>query len=217
MKDKLQYQLALFHASFADKMTAIAVPLDPPDVGTAYSYVANGGKHADNGAELLVKYTAYESGSGFIRSVRPFGNITWSDFEYEDYKIERLKPGNTSDTTMDYSGNPVAGVARFMGNLGLDANFAAGFYLNLIYSYKDGMPITSDNLFRTSAYNLLNAKIGIRQHFAKHFDIDAFFGVNNITETQYPLMIFVNQLKDAYLPAPLKANYFGGINLKYNL
>lgn len=215
-RDKIQYQLALFHAEFKDKMTAIAVPLDPPNVGTAYSYVANGGKHVDNGAELLVKYTAYESGSGFFRLIRPFGNVTWSDFEYENYKIERLKPGNASDSTIDYSGHPVAGVARFMGNLGVDVGMAAGVYLNVVYSYKDGVPITSDELFRSAAYNLLNAKIGIHQHFLKHFDIDAYFGVNNITETQYPLMIFVNQLPDAYLPAPLKANYFGGINLKYN-
>jgi iron complex outermembrane recepter protein len=215
-RGKIQYQLALFHAEFSDKMTAIAVPLDPPAVGTAYSYVANGGRHIDNGAELLVKYTAYESGAGFFRLIRPFGNITWSDFEYENYKIEKLKPGNASDTTIDYSGKPVAGVARFMGNLGVDAGMAAGVYLNIVYSYKDGMPITSDNLFRTAAYNLLNAKVGIRQHFLRHFDIDAYFGVNNITETQYPLMIFVNQLPDAYLPAPLEANYFGGINLKYN-
>ncbi len=214
--DKIQYQVAAFHAEFSDKMTAIAVPLDPPAVGTAYSYVANGGKHVDNGIEALVKYTAYESNTGFIRLVRPFGNLTYSKFEYEDYKIERLKSPATSDTTIDYSGKPVAGVAPFMGNLGVDVNTAGGVYLNVVYSYKDGMPITSDNLFRTAAYTLLNAKIGIQQHFLKHFDIDAYFGANNITETQYPLMVFVNQLPDAYLPAPPKVVYFGGINLKYN-
>jgi iron complex outermembrane receptor protein len=215
-KDKLQYQLAAFHTEFSNKMTAVAVPLDPPNVGTAYSYVANGGKHVDNGIEALVKFTAYQSGSGFFRLIRPFANATYSDFEYEDYKIERLKNPATSDTTIDYSGKPVAGVAKFMGNLGVDVYTGPGIYLNVVYSYKDGVPITSDNLFNSAAYSLLNAKIGIQQHFAKHFDIDAYFGAQNITETQYPLMIFVNQLPDAYLPAPLKAVYFGGINLKYN-
>jgi iron complex outermembrane receptor protein len=78
------------------------------------------------------------------------------------------------------------------------------------------MPITSDGLYYTTSYNLLNAKAGIKRALSKHFDIDAFFGVNNITGVQYPLMVFVNQLPDAYLPAPFEANYFGGVNLKYN-
>jgi len=29
-------------------------------------------------------------------------------------------------------------------------------------------------------------------------------------------MIFVNQLPDAYLPAPKNTLFFGGLNLKYN-
>lgn len=214
--DKVQYQLALFHAEFSDKMTAIAVPLDPPDVGTAYSYVANGGKQVHNGVEASARYAVYESGSGFFRLIRPFGNLTYSHFEYEDYKIERLKNPSTSDTVMDYSGNPVAGVSPWTANLGVDVFTAPGIYLNVVYSYKDGLPITSDNLFRAAAYNLLNAKIGVQQHFAKHFDIDAYFGVNNITEVQHPIMIFINQLADAYIPAPLDAVFFGGVNLKYN-
>jgi iron complex outermembrane recepter protein len=216
LKDKLFYQLALFNAVFSNKMTAVAVPLNPPAVGTAFTYVANGGKHDDKGIELLIKYTAYQSDKGFFRTVRPFGNFTYSKFKYEDYKMERLKSPSTSDTTIDYSGKPVAGVAPFTVNLGVDVGAIQGIYFNLVYSYKDGMPITSDNLLRASSYNLLNAKLGIQHTISKHFDADFFFGVNNITGVQYPYMVFINQLPDAYLPAPLKANYFGGINLKYN-
>jgi len=215
-KDKLAYQLAIFSAKFKDKMTAVAVPLDPPAVGTAYSYVANGGTHNDQGVELLLKYTAYESGSGVFRAIRPFGNVTYSHFEYENYKIERLKNPATADTTIDYSGNPVAGVAPWVANVGVDVLAAAGIYANVVWSYKDEMPITSDNVNRTESYSLLNAKIGIQRSLSRHFDLNVYFGCNNITGKQYPLMIFVNQLPDAYLPAPLKANYFGGLNLKYN-
>ncbi len=214
--DKLVYELSLFQAVFADKMTAVAVPLNPPEVGTAYTYVANGGKHNDTGIEFLLKYAAYRSGNGVFRAIRPFGNLTYSKFTYENYRIQKLKSPPSSDTTIDYSGNPVAGVAPFVANLGLDVMAAAGIYANVIYSYKDGMPITSDNLNRTSGYHLLNAKLGIQRSLSDHFDLEAHAGVNNITGTQYPYMVFVNQLPDAYLPAPYKANYFGGINLKYN-
>ncbi len=215
-KDKLAYQLAVFSAKFKDKMTAVAVPLDPPAVGTAYSYVANGGTHDNQGVELLLKYTAYESGSGAFRTIRPFGNVTYSHFKYDDYKIERLKNPATADTTIDYSGNPVAGVAPWVANVGVDVLAAAGIYFNVVWSYKDEMPITSDNVNRTESYSILNAKIGIQRSLSRHFDLDVYVACNNITGTQYPLMIFVNQLPDAYIPAPLKANYFGGLNLKYN-
>jgi iron complex outermembrane receptor protein len=85
----------------------------------------------------------------------------------------------------------------------------------MVYSYKDGMPITSDNLYNASSYNLLNAKLGFRRSIS-HFDVDAYFGANNLTGTKYYFMVFVNQLPDAYLPAPQEINYFGGINVKYN-
>jgi iron complex outermembrane recepter protein len=67
-----------------------------------------------------------------------------------------------------------------------------------------------------SSYNLLNAKLGIRQTLSKHFDIDAFLGGTNLTGVQYYYMVFVNQLPDAYIPAPLNTNFFGGVNLKYS-
>jgi len=216
LKDMLVYQVAVFRAVFQNKMTAVAVPLNPPAVGTAYTYVANGGKHEDMGIEVLLKYTAYQSGNGIFRAIRPFGNLTYSKFEYKDYKIERLKSPATADTTIDYTGNPVAGVAPWVANLGVDILAAAGIYANVIYSYKDAMPITSDNANRTKSYSLLNAKLGIQRSLSSRFDVDAFVGVNNITSEQYPYMVFINQLPDAYLPAPYKANYFGGINLKFN-
>jgi iron complex outermembrane receptor protein len=215
LKGRLEYQLALFHAIFADKMSAVAVPLNPPAVGTAYAYVANSGKHDDKGVEFLVKYRAYQSDKGAIRMLRPFFNATYSKFRYENYKIERLKSPATADTTIDYSGKPVAGVAPWVVNGGIDIMAAAGIYANLVYSYKDGMPITSDNANRATSYSLLNAKIGMQRNISGHFDLDVFLGVNNITGTQYPYMVFVNQLPDAYLPAPYKANWFGGLNLKY--
>ena len=215
LKDKLIYQLAIFSAKFSDKMTVVAVPLNPPAVGTAFTYIANGGTHDDMGIEALVKYTACQSEKGFFKMIRPFANLTWSKFKYRDYKVEKLKSPPTSDTTLDYSGMPVAGVAPWMANLGVDLIAAYGIYANIAYLYKDGMPITSDNLVRSTSYNLLNAKFGIKHSLSKHFELDAFWGVNNITGTQYPLMVFVNQLPDAYMPAPYKANYFGGINLKY--
>lgn len=210
LKDRLSYQVAIFDALFSDKMYAQPVPLNATT--TAYTYIANGGRQDDKGIEVLVRYTAYESGSGFFRTVRPFANFTYSAFKYRDYYF---RDGNTNNLK-NYSDLPVAGVAKYVFNAGIDLVAAHGFYANVYYSYKDKMPVTSDNTNFASGYNLLNAKLGIRKTLSKHFDIDAFAGATNLTGVQYYYMVFVNQLPDAYIPAPLKTNYFGGVNLKYN-
>jgi len=211
INDKLAYEVALFNAIFSNKMTAVSVPLEGSATTTAYSYMVNGGKQNHKGIEALVKYTILQSAGGFFKTIRPFANLTYSDFKYEDFRIQK-----SVVLTEDYSGKAVAGVAKFTSNIGADFLMKYGIYANIIYQYKDPMPITSDGLLFTTSYNLLNGKVGINRSLSKHFDVDAFFGIDNITNTQFPYMVFVNQIPDAYLPAPLKANYYGGINLKYS-
>jgi iron complex outermembrane receptor protein len=77
------------------------------------------------------------------------------------------------------------------------------------------MYFTSDNKNQTASYQLLNTKIGYSRQLLKHFDVDTYLGCNNLTGQQNYMMVFLNQLPDAYLPAPREANFFGGLNLKY--
>lgn len=212
----LTYQLALFNAVFSDKMSAIAVPLNGSTTTTAYTYVANSGKQDHKGIELLLKYIAYQSGNSFFSSVQPFANLAYSDFRYKGYSFQTLNAARTAAVIADYDGKPVAGVAKFTGNLGVDISTRPGLYGSITYLYKDGMPISSDGLNNTTSYSVLNSKVGFRCSLSAHCDLDLSFGINNMTNTQYPYMVFVNQLPDAYLPAPYNANYFGGIHFKYN-
>lgn len=214
LNGKLEYQLAVFNAKFTNKFTNIAVPLDTPAVGTAYTYAVNRGSQDNNGLELLLKYTAYQSATGFFTSVRPFVNLTYSDFKYKDYSFQALSSDKKSVVNYDYSGLAVAGVAPLTANAGLDFNTKYGIYGNVNYSYRDAMPFTSDGVNKTDSYGVLNAKLGI-QHSFGHFSFDVYASAVNITNTQYSYMVFVNQLPDAYIPAPNKINYFGGANLKY--
>lgn len=214
MHSKLIYQFAAFDAQFSNKMTVVAVP-NATNTATSYTYVANGGNQVDMGIEAIVKYKAYQSATGFLTELAPFANFTYSDFQYKDFKFQQLSSDKKSVVITDYSNKTVAGVPPITVNLGVDASTKIGLYGNINYSYRDKMYITSDNLYQASSYNLLNAKIGFRTTFLKHFGIDAFVGANNITGTKYYYMVFINQLPDAYLPAPAEINYFGGLNLKY--
>jgi iron complex outermembrane receptor protein len=213
--EKLAYQLAFFSAQFSDKMTAIAVPLNGSTTTTAYSYIANSGKQNDKGIELSIKYSAYESATGFINSIKPFANLAYSDFKYVGYSFQTLSADRLSAVVANYDGKAVAGVAPLTTNIGADITSKNGLYANITFSYKDAMPISSDGLNNTTSYNLLNAKLGFQNKLSSKINFDIFFGATNITGTQYAYMVFVNQLPDAYLPAPYKINYFGGINLKY--
>ena len=163
---------------------------------------------------MAVAYNAYQSATGFMNYVRPFANLTYSDFQYKDFSYESVsKTGQLLQA--DYSGKAVAGVSPVVANVGVDLSANNGFYGNLYYSFKDSMPITSDGAYQSQIYRLVNAKVGYHRMVSGHFDVDAYFGANNITGQRYYYMVFVNQLNDAYIPAPDKINYFGGLNLKY--
>ncbi|MEP6713610.1 MAG: TonB-dependent receptor, partial [Ferruginibacter sp.] len=219
LNDKLTYQVAIFDAVFTNKFTTIAVPYN--STTTLYGYVVNGGKQDDKGLEALVKYTAYQSAGGFIKTITPFANLTYSDYKYKDFRFQTIgktvaAPVKDSALVTDYSNHRVPGVAKIVANLGLDIATRPGIYANVNYFYKDGMPITSDGLLNTGSYSLLNAKLGFQRSLSTHFDLDVYLGVNNITNTKYPIMVFVNQIPDAYIAAPRNANVYGGLNVKYN-
>jgi iron complex outermembrane recepter protein len=213
-KGKLAYQLSLFHTKFSNKMTTVAVQLN--STTTAYSYVVNGGDQIHNGMEASLKWYVLKDAHGLFTGVAPFANITWSDFNYGDNFTFQTGTTTSNITTTDYSKKTVAGVPKITSNAGIDVTTKPGLYASMIYSYRSAVFITSDGVNRSTSYNLLNGKIGFRRNIMKRFEADASFGVNNITKVQYPLMIFVNQLPDAYIPAPLDPVVFGGLTLKYN-
>jgi iron complex outermembrane recepter protein len=228
LHDRLFYQVAFFSTTFSDKMTVVAVP-NATNTATSYTYVANGGEQNHKGAEVLLKYAIVQSNSGFLKSVSPFTNFAYSDFTYGNFKFQQLSGDKKSNVETDYTGKQVAGVPKITYNLGIDAITNLGLYGSINYSYRGETyfvstneipvaaqrPDNSNNEAQAKAFGLLNAKIGFRKTLASHFDLDAYFGLNNITGQQYYQMLFVNQLPDSYLPGPKDINYFGGVILKY--
>lgn len=228
LNDKLAYQLSLFSLKFKDKMTSVAVPVPAtPPTTTAYSYMINGGDQNHKGIEAAIKYSIIKDGKGIFSNVTPFLNFTYSDFKYGDnfiYKTGGTTSGGGIDT-VNYSGLDVFGVPRVMSSLGIDAATNIGIYASLSHLYKDPTNYALERLTQNpesyalrkyTSYSLLNLKLGYRKSVTSHIDLDVFFGVNNITGTRYPIMIFVNQLPDAFIPGPKKAVTYGGFNIRYN-
>lgn len=212
LNSRLSYQLALFHTVFSNKMTTVAVPLNATT--TAYSYLVNGGKQDHKGIEVFLKYNLLKTAKGLFTAITPFVNYTYADYTYEDF---RYQTGTTvaNTKTYDFSGSPVAGVSKHVVAIGTDLMTKTGLYGNILYLYRDKMPITAPDTMYTSAYNLLNAKLGYKKRISGHFDLDLSLGIDNITGAKYPMMVFVNQIPDAYVAGPRKASYFAGIKLNY--
>lgn len=222
LNGKLNYQLAVFDALFKDKFTTVAVP-NPQATATYYTYVTNGGTQDNRGIEALVKTTLYQSSTAFFANISPFANATYSDFIYKDFRFQSVT--GTTVTTLDYSGHEVPGVSKWIANVGVDFTLKPGLYGNVICTYRDPQQISSlgtaegtpnGTPYHVTSYSLLNAKLGYRHSLSRHFDLDTYVGVNNITGTKYPIMVFVNQYPDSYLAGPTEAVYFGSVNLRYN-
>ena len=211
-ENKLTYELAYFNTVFSKKMTAISVVSPASPTTTLYTYVVNGGKEIHNGIEALIKYNLYQSSNNFISSIRPFANLTYSNFTYGDnFKIQK-----SVVLTEDYSNKMVAGVPKYMANLGVDVFTNIGLYGNLTYNYKDRTPITSMNDYFATSYSLINNKLGYQGMLSKKMNFDIYVGVTNLMGIKYPMMIFANQMPDVYTAAPEKPLFYGGVNLKYN-
>lgn len=210
--EKINYQVAAFYTHYTDKLTTIAVP-NATNTATSYVYMANAGEQKNAGIEVALRAVAYQSGT-FVKALMPFANFTYSHFRYGDFKFQQLSSDRKSNVETDYTDKVVAGVPPVTFNAGFDLTTRPGLYANMTYSFRDGMYYTSDNKNETGKYQLLNAKIGFSRVLAGHFGLDAYVGINNITGHQNYAMVFLNQLPDAYLPAPREANFFGGLNLK---
>lgn len=215
LNDRFYYEIAAFLTTVKDKMTTVAVPLDPPDVGTAYSYIVNRGSYDNKGLELLTSYNLSPE-HGIFTAIRPFLNLAYSDFKYKSYTYQTLSADKESVIEVDYSGKKVAGVAPLTFNLGVDIRTSPGMYLNANYSYRDAIPFTSDGVNVTEPFSLVNAKLGYQHQWNAHWSTDLYVGGTNLTGEKYFQMIFLNQLPDSYLAAPPDPQWYGGVNLKYS-
>ncbi|RYY40816.1 MAG: TonB-dependent receptor [Chitinophagaceae bacterium] len=215
---RLHYELTYFHSQISDKMTVNTV--QGPTGATSYSYVTNGGSQVQDGVEAALRLNLLQGGKGFFTQVAPFANITWIDAHYRNYQFHRFRqpPNNNKDSLIDWSGKQVAGLPPVVFNIGVDVSTVAGLYANAYYSYRDAIFLTSDNVetLKAHSFGLLNAKVGFRRAFGKHFDLDASVAGSNLTGVKNYMMVFINQLPDAYVPNALDAQWFGNISLKYN-
>ena len=211
---RLSYQLALFDLDVHNKIVTEQVPASGST--PTYNTYVNAGEQEDLGAELALSYTLLDDPGNWVSLLRPFVTYTYSDFKYKNF----FSDNNHNAATVDYSNHQVAGVAPNVVNIGIDAQTRPGFYLYLTYRHVDAVPYTFDNLNYAHAFNLLNGKLGYRSQLGRHFSVDLYAGVDNLTNTTYYSFLFFSgnlagTTDPHFLPMPYNAAFYGGAKLAY--
>ncbi|MEZ0454378.1 TonB-dependent receptor [Sphingobacterium thalpophilum] len=208
---RLSYELDLFKMNMKGELIAQSIQQGI----TVYN---NSGRTDHKGAELSIAYLPVRASDGhMVTLLRPYVALTYSDFKFVDYKI--LGPQN--EVTAVYDGNDLTGIAPWVANAGLQMETRLGIYFFGSYYFNDRLPVNDANTVFNAAYQLLNAKIGWKKEFAKHFVVNVYGGMDNITNRNYSSLISLNASGWNGGPAPYfnpspRRNGYGGFNLKYS-
>lgn len=146
---------------------------------------------------------------------------TYSHFVYDSYIVESFEvdsAGNVQQLVKDFSGNYAPSVPK--NNLFLALSYSYPFsrkiegFAKVSYSGVSGLWVDDANSDQTSAYNLINAVIGLNMTFGK-FEILLSGGGNNLMDLVYVGFTNTNSADKRFYEAGAPRNYFVNCNLGY--
>lgn len=169
----------------------------------------NAGKTLHRGLEISADY------HGNINSqwqLLPFINGELNFHKFKDFK----------DGEADFSGNDLTGVPNTKLSGGFTLQHTSGFYVYTNYLHIGMMPMNDANTLYSSAYNLLNLRMGYKKEIGTHFMFQAYAGINNATNTAYASAILINatafgNAEPRYYYPGEPVNYYGFMSLRYNI
>jgi len=210
LHSRLAYDLALFKMDMKGELIAQSAQQGI----TIYN---NSGRTNHDGVELALSYLIIKEGADkSITLLRPYAAVTYSHFKFDDYKIL-----NAEDQVIsEYDGNALTGIAPWVINAGLNLETKLGIYFNGNYFFNDRLPLNDANTDYNPSYHVLNAKVGYKIKLSKHFGINMYAGLDNITNSHYSSMTSLNAVAygsgpPAYFnPSPARSSY-AGLNIKY--
>ncbi len=200
LKNIFNYEFAIYYMDIDNLLVARRTG-DDQFIGV------NAGKTTHKGIEIGLNY--------FILN-KPSIQLSHSNsLSLHDYTFDEFK-----DLEDDYSGNDLTGVPDKTFYSQLHLTSSSGFYTYLNYQFIGEIPIRDDNSVYADSYQLVNLKSGYKINLSKHFQLNAYLGLNNIFNEQYASMLqinagsFGNNPPRYYYPGQ-PSNYYAGLNLKY--
>ncbi|PZX57887.1 TonB-dependent receptor family protein [Algoriphagus chordae] len=197
-KERLNLEATVFYFKLDQTITTYTNP-------QGVVLFRNAGSTDQKGIETAIDYALIRNGGGFISDLKIGTAFTGNYFTFNDYQ----KGDN------DYSGNDLTGVPPNTLVSRLDLRTAAGIYLNFTHQYVDEIPLNDANTVYQDAYNLVNMRFGWAKSFAGKWELEAFAGVDNLTDELYSLGNDLNPFGGRYYqPAP-ERNWYGGVKVAF--
>ncbi|WP_215226617.1 TonB-dependent receptor family protein [Echinicola shivajiensis] len=166
----------------------------------------NAGATDQKGLEAQLDYIVFRNPLSWLQELNLIHAYSFYHFRFKDYV----------DDGEVYSGNKLTGVApnNLVNQINLKTR--AGLYLNITHQFVDKIPLDDANTVFQDAYNLLGARMGWRQSLGALFDLELYFGAENILDEQYSLGNDLNAFGGRYYQPAAPLNFYGGIKLKVN-
>lgn len=210
LANRLSYDLAVFRMNVNGELIAQSIQQGV----TVYN---NAGKTTHRGAELALSWQAVEmSDNRWVRRLRPYASVTYSDFSFVDYKTL----DETGAISAVYDGKQLTGIAPWVISAGIDLDTHPGFYVHGSYFYSDALPLNDANTAYHHAYHLLNVKTGYVRRFGRRIQAEVYGGIDNLMNEQYSSSVSLNATAFGggqapyFNPSPGRSTY-GGITLSY--
>lgn len=197
-KGKLNLDLTAFYFKLDQTITTYTNP-------QGVVLFRNAGSTDQKGIETAIDYALIRSQTAFLRDLKIGTAFTGHYFKFKNYQ----------QGENDYSGNDLTGVSPNTLVTRLDLRTSPGFYLNFTHQFVDEIPLDDANTVYQDAYNLVNMRFGWARSFAGKWELEAFAGVDNLTDEVYSLGNDLNPFGGRYYqPAP-ERNWYGGVKVAF--
>ena len=168
----------------------------------------NAGKADHNGMEFVSILNLIQN-TNFGLQFSLNGNLT-------DYVFDKFV-----DLGENYSGKEIPGVPKFMLNPSVDLRYH-DLQLKMDYFAFGETQLNDSNSRQASSYELLNIKARYKVDLGNNFGMTFNFGINNVLDEKYPSSVLTNAVgfggsEPRYFYPGNPRNYFGGVQLQYNL
>lgn len=140
---------------------------------------------------------------GLITAFKPWVTATYQDFTFGNY----TKEGE------DLSGNELTGTFQERISTGFLFESRGGIYMNMNSNYTGAIVLNDQNTDYSEAYLLVNGRLGWAKTFFKQLKLDAYGGINNITDAQYSSFLQWNGFGGRYFNPSPGRNWYAGIQI----
>ncbi len=185
---KLRYELALFTINVQKEIVSFELEDFP-----GRDFFRNAGRTDRKGIEASLTYNVAPGLNAFL-------NYTFSDFEYEEF--------------LSFNGNTLPGIPKHNTFFALNYGRNKGFFGSLQVRSIGELFARDDNTVRVDGFTVVNLKLGYKID-KLNWDIEPFFGINNLLGEEYFDNIRVNAFGSRFFePAPT-TNFYGGVKFYF--